>query len=55
MAIYFANDGSYGDANGLIIIDARAWNADQWERVELALDHERASIALEIAAENGDI
>ena len=52
---YFAQDGSYGDAAGLIIIDARDWNDDQWDRVDNALDLMRASVALEIAAENGDI
>ena len=52
---YFAQDGSYGDAAGLIIIDARDWNDDQWDRVDNALDLMRASVALEIAVENGDI
>lgn len=52
---YFAADGSYGDAAGLIIIDARDWNDDQWDRIDTAHDRDRASIALEIAAENGDI
>ena len=52
---YFAQDGSYGDAAGLIIIDTRAWNQDEWDRVDNALDLMRVSVALEVAAENGDI
>jgi hypothetical protein len=52
---YFAGDGSYGDASGLVIIDTRAWNNDQWDRVESASDYERAAIAASIALENGSI
>lgn len=55
MATYFASDGSYGQADGIVIIDTRTWNAEQWERMEYALDHERAAIAFSIALENGDI
>jgi alpha-L-fucosidase len=52
---YFAQDGSYGDASGLIVLDTRAWNAEQWDSVELASDYKRAGTALEVAARNGDI
>lgn len=52
---YFAQDGSYGDAAGLIIIDTRAWNNNEWDRAEMAHDRDRASIALQIAVENGDL
>ena len=52
---YFANDGSYGDAAGLVILDTRAWNQEQWDAVENASDYERVAIALNVALENGDI
>lgn len=52
---YFAQDGSYGDAAGMVIIDTRAWNNDQWDAVDIAHDRDRVSIAIKIAAENGDI
>jgi len=52
---YFAADGSYGDAAGLVIIDTRAWNNDQWDAVDTAHDRDRVSIAIQTAAENGDI
>ena len=52
---YFAQDGSYGDAAGLVIIDTRAWNRDQWQEVDNALNDERVGVAVYIAAENGDI
>ena len=52
---YFAKDGSYGDAAGMVIIDTRAWSNDQWDRIDNASDYERAAIAASIALENGDI
>ena len=52
---YFAQDGSYGDAAGLVIIDTRAWPQDDWDRIDMAHDRDRVSIAISIAAENGDI
>ena len=52
---YFAQDGSYGDAAGLIIIDTRAWPQDDWDAVESASDYTRANVAHSIALLNGDI
>ena len=52
---YFANDGSYGDANGLVIIDTRAWSPEDWEAVENANDYTRSNLAHNIAQQNGDI
>ena len=52
---YFAGDGSYGNAAGMVIIDTRAWNNEQWDRVEGVSDYERAAMASTIALENGDI
>ena len=52
---YFAGDGSYGDASGLVILDTRAWNNEQWDRVEGVSDYERAAMAANVALENGDI
>jgi len=55
MAIYFAQDGSYGNANGLIILDALGWSSDDWERIENASDFNRLDVAIDIAQENGGI
>ena len=52
---YFAGDGSYGDASGLVIIDTRAWNNDQWDSIENASDYARAALAAMIALEGGEI
>lgn len=49
---YFAADGSYGDADGLIILDTRAWGPNDWSLIDNVTDNDRASIAYTIA--NGD-
>jgi hypothetical protein len=52
---YFAADGSYGWAAGLVILDTRAWNEEQWDAVENASDRERVAIAINVALAEGDI
>lgn len=52
---YFAGDGSFGNANGLVIIDTRAWSPEDWDALEAANDWNRAAIAHNIAQQNGDI
>ena len=52
---YFAADGSYGDAHGLIILDTRGWGQTDWDKVEMSSDRERIIVALENSVENGDI
>ena len=52
---YFAADGSYGDAHGLIILDTRGWGQTDWDKVEMSSDHDRIIVALENSVENGDI
>lgn len=42
MLTFFAKDGSFGDADGLVTIDTRMWSSSDWERVEDALDYRRA-------------
>ena len=55
MATYFAQDGSYGDARGLIIVDTNSWSQDDWNAIEEVSDIHRASIAPTIALDNGDL
>jgi hypothetical protein len=51
---YFATDGSYGDAEGLVIIDTSDWTDDEWGLVEDAPDDQRAAIAASLAAHGSD-
>lgn len=52
---YFAADGSFGDANGLVIIDTRAWDYEDWRAVMNAPDLTKSTVAHSIAEKNGDI
>lgn len=52
---YFAADGSYGDAHGLIILDTRGWGNDDWNKIDASPDGERIIVALENAVQNGDL
>mgnify|MGYP006297109677 CR=1 FL=1 len=45
---YFAADGSYGDAD-LVIIDTSEWTQDEWDIVENATDAERMVIAWQLS------
>lgn len=51
MQHYFAQDGNYGDATELIIVDTDKWTEDDWLLIEDAHDSERADLAERIANE----
>lgn len=51
--IYFAQDGSFGRADGMVILDVSPWSNDDWESVELCLEDDRVKIALDIARKYG--
>lgn len=42
---YFATDGSYGDAEGLVLLDTSEWSDEKWEEVNQMTDVERYSFA----------
>ncbi len=47
---YFATDGSYGDATGLVLINTDNWTPSHWRTIEEASDYEeRAEVAKRIA------
>lgn len=52
--IYFAADGSYGDAAGLIIIDTSEWNEEEWAIIDEARDSERVRLAYELSTDAPD-
>ena len=55
MTTYFAHDGSYGPAAGMVVLDTCAWGPEDWNRIEEATDMERLAVAIDVALQNGDI
>ena len=47
MATYFAKDGSYGDASGLVIVDTSKWTEDTWQMIRECSNRFRATRAIE--------
>jgi hypothetical protein len=48
-ATYFAADGSYGNAEGLIIVDTSDWTEEEWDIIDETTDSTRVSIAEQLA------
>lgn len=46
---YFALDGNYGNADGIVIVDTSDWSEDDWSAIEMAGDSDRASVAYALA------
>ena len=46
---YFAVDGNYGNADGIVIVDTASWTEDDWQVIDEAGDRDRASVALALA------
>lgn len=46
---YFADDGNYGDANGLVVIDTGHFTDEDWTLIEQTSDWQRAVVARDIA------
>lgn len=53
MDYYFAQDGNYGDATNIVLVDTTNWTEDDWQLVEDTHDSERADLALKISEERG--
>ena len=45
---YFALDGSYGDAEGMVVIDTSNWTDEQWYDIETSSDSERVDVAINL-------
>jgi hypothetical protein len=43
--MYFASDGSFGDAEGIEIHDTSDWTDAMWEEIESATDNSRPSLS----------
>jgi hypothetical protein len=49
MTHFFSNDGSYGDAEDLLIVDTDNWTDEDWRDIDDASDLTRLDIAKDIA------
>ena len=49
MLTYFAEDGSYGSAEGMYVVNTGTWSESEWDMIERAHDMERVSIARSLA------
>lgn len=47
---YFTNDGSYGNAKNLVVVDTSKWTDEDWTETEQALSWEQSQVAMRIAA-----
>jgi len=50
---YFAMDGNFGNADGIVLVQTQDWTEADWEEVENASDHERANVAIEVSKQYG--
>jgi hypothetical protein len=48
---YFAVDGSFGVAEGLVVVDTTEWTPDMWECIEDEWEHNRPVLAKHFASE----
>lgn len=46
---FFAQDGSFGHAEGIVIIETDQWEEDDWDMVADAPDSRRAAVAMAMA------
>ena len=46
---YFAEDGNFGNADGIAILDTSQWTEDDWMEIESSEDYARADTARQIA------
>jgi hypothetical protein len=52
LSSYFAVDGNYGSADGMVVVDTTTWSEEDWTQVEEASDSERAQVALDLTRKN---
>ena len=52
---YFAIDGNYGNADGIVLCQTQDWTKADWSEVEMASDHERANVAVEVSRQYGNL
>jgi len=45
---YFAEDGNYGDAEGIVMVNTELFTSEDWAEIEEASDDTRALLATDI-------
>lgn len=45
MQTYFGTDGSYGDGDGIIVLDTIYWTDQMWDMIDSCSDYDRVYIA----------
>ena len=48
---YFAADGSYGNAEDIIIVDTADWSDDMWEAVDMSSDARRHAVVAQLVSD----
>lgn len=51
---FFSNDGSYGDAEDILIVNTDQWSEEDWRDIDDASDMTRLAIAREIEEKHRD-
>ncbi len=46
---YFALDGNYGNADGMVVVDTTSWSEADWQAIDEVGDADRATLALALA------
>jgi hypothetical protein len=46
---YFALDGNYGVADGMVVVDTQNWSEADWQAIDEVGDRDRATLALALA------
>lgn len=52
---YFTTDGTYGDAEGLVVLDTTGWTPDHWDYIATLSDGRRAEVGEDLAAGLGSL
>lgn len=52
---YFADDGSYGSADGMVVVDVGEWDLNDWSDIDEATDSDRVAVAVSKTSEVGSI
>ena len=55
LSSYFAVDGNYGSADGIVLCQTQFWTEEDWAEVENCTDSERGNKAVEVSRQYGNL